>query len=173
MQTLITTTINPSQAASLLCKTLSKIIPESVYVKRGRKSLNSIADYANTNNYTKILIISSKEGSVNTIEAYYLENGIFQNFAYYLKISNYIDYKIFGFDRIPANGPLSCPVHITHSHELLFDFFEKFFGLVYNKKTQLWLLVDNYGENYYIQIVDQLYMKKITYMQIQLKKHRE
>lgn len=139
---LITTSGKPSDSTRQFSRLLGHIIPNSTYITRGKKTFNEILDLGFEKQAEFILILNNHRNRIGRIHVVERQKQTYKVVSEYLEIMQFIDHKIFGFQKIPARGPISCPVHTSHYQPKIYSFFEKYFRLQYNVKTDVWLMAD-------------------------------
>lgn len=156
---LITTTHRPSEGTRSFSKVLNHIVPKSILIKRGSKSVQDLLELSISHKCGKIAILFSKGNTISSIKIYTIQGKNLVENLYIFKIYQYIDYKIFGWKSLPGKGPLSTSreVQLINKNEL--DFFEEHFALTYKKKEELWLLLDKQGSDLYIEFIDALTLR--------------
>lgn len=166
---LITTTHKASEEARSLSRVLEHVIPHSTYISRGSKNIEEITIAAIETKAEFIFICHSKGNKATEIKFYTIEKGQLTQLKYFLKIYEFIDYKIFGWPALPERGPLSVSREVRNTNPEMIEFFEKLFRLEVGSKTGLWLLVDAEKYEGYLQFVDALTIKPFTHLRINIK----
>ncbi|MHA2252867.1 MAG: hypothetical protein ACXAD7_21065 [Candidatus Kariarchaeaceae archaeon] len=167
--TLITTSHNPSESARSFCKILKHVIPNSFYYPRGSNSLSVLHTVAIESRANQLLQIQSKGKQLSKMKIFEVHINSLHELPTYLQFKQFIDHKIFGWKRLPAQGPLSFTKESRKRGPELIDFLETHFSLEYEKKNPLWLMIDMNKKRTYIQFIDALTMRRFMFAEIQLK----
>ncbi|MEM2106866.1 MAG: Brix domain-containing protein [Candidatus Bathyarchaeia archaeon] len=77
----ITTGRNPTQSTRRLCKELSRVIPDSRRLVRGKRSLNQIIDEMKASGSDRLMLIQRRFGNPHRIELKILENKTLKSFS--------------------------------------------------------------------------------------------
>jgi len=121
---LITTTHKASEEARSLSRVLEHVIPYSTYVSRGSKNNDEIIRSAIETNVEFVFICHSKGNRVTEIKFYTVEKDQLKSLDYFMKIYEFIDYKIFGWSTMPEIGPLSVSREVRNSNPEMIDILE-------------------------------------------------
>lgn len=62
---LFTTSRRPSKNTRIFTRRISNLIPESVYIVRGKKSTSDLIEITRTQGYSKLCVITDKQGNPN------------------------------------------------------------------------------------------------------------
>lgn len=166
--TIITTTHRASEISRSFAKVLKRIIPDSILVSRGSKTLTELTDIALNHKATKLIILHSRGNRLSKLNVYRVTHkGLIQN-EIALKFYQLIDPKIFGWKKIPGPGPLSISRESRIEYKEIIDFFDDTFHLQLTGKAKIWLMIDRIGGRTYIQFLDALTMKKFLFAEVKL-----
>lgn len=167
---LITTSISATEESRRFVNLLKNIIPNANSVNRGNSSLDSLKFRMVENKIEYLYIVTSKDGKIDKLKIYHLENNELIKQGKDLKVNQFIDHKIFGFESIPEKGPISTSIENRRLFPYLMEYFETFWGVEIDKKNLLWLAIDGaeHRNTSYISIIDALSQKKICYLEVQL-----
>ena len=170
---IITTTHKASDESRSLSKLLEHIIPNATYIPRGSKNIDEILLISLEADAEYIFVCHSKGNKVTEIKFYLIVEDQLKLLDRYMKIYEYIDYKIFGWPTMPEKGPLSVSREVRNVNPEIIDFMEKMFRLEVGLKTRLWLLVDTDKYEGYLQFVDALTVKPFTHLRISIKSNNQ
>lgn len=167
---MITTSHDPVDQSRRFCKVLSHIIPNSFVFNRGNRNLDAIHLISMENLADYVYFVHSKEQRVHKLVITKIYADKLEKIGSELEILQYIDHKIFGFDRLPASGPLSTSLLARQENRELLDYFDKYFQLEFDKKNQIWLMldVDTNKNTTYIAFVDALTQNKFFFAEVKL-----
>ncbi|MCY3412550.1 MAG: hypothetical protein INQ03_13005 [Candidatus Heimdallarchaeota archaeon] len=166
---LLTTTSKSSDQAKRMAKLLQHVIPSSSYLARGKQTVSQLILNAEKQNVDKILIISSKGNTVNQINFYERSGGGYHQDAFFLRILDFIDPRIFN-QQLKTKGPMSTSFEVRAKDPELIALFEKYFELQVGTKTALWFMVDFQSHSNEIMILDAITMNRLAQLRIQVKK---
>ncbi|MBS7625722.1 Brix domain-containing protein [Candidatus Bathyarchaeota archaeon] len=76
----VTTGRNPTQSTRRLCKELSRVIPDSRRLVRGKRSLNQIIDEMKASGSDRLMLIQRRSGNPHRIELNILKNKTLRSF---------------------------------------------------------------------------------------------
>ena len=82
---LVTTSRESSKNARILARKIADLVPESIYLTRGKKSLKQLIEIARADGYPKICIITNSQGNPSLMRFIKL-NALDWNWAEELKI---------------------------------------------------------------------------------------
>jgi len=167
---LITTSISATEESRRFVNLLKNILLNANSINRGNSSLESLKFRMIENKVKYLYIVTSKEGKIDKLKIYHLEDNELIKQGNELKVNQYIDHKIFGFESIPEKGPISTSIDNRRFFPMLMEYFETFWGVEIDKKNLLWLAIDGaeHRNTSYISIIDALSQKKICYLEVQL-----
>ncbi len=154
MHILVTTSRDPSDFGRRLARIISHIVPNSKRVNRGRMNLYDIKEYAIGNNFDRVYLVRTKFGHSAIIDIYRVTPGGLEMEGVKLHLTNVIDHKIYGWQRIPGGAPMSSSEKILEIDEVSSNFLRNYFGLTFDKITSIGLLMDRDEEGTLINLVD-------------------
>ncbi len=134
---LITTSISATEESRRFVNLLRNIISNANSVNRGNSSLDSLKFRMVENKIEYLYIVTSKDGKIDKLKIYHLQNNDLIKQGKDLKVNQFIDHKIFGFESIPEKGPISTSIDNRRLFPLLMEYFETFLGVEIDKKNLL------------------------------------
>lgn len=167
---LITTSKNPSEQARRFAKLLNHILPHSRIQNRGNYSTKQLHNMALEEIYDYIYIIHSKHSAIDKLIILKTYSDKLVPEGKILKFNQYIDHKIFGFDKLPERGPLSTSQESRRINPEIMDYFEKYFMLEFGKKNPLWFAIDpsEHKHTTFVLMIDAMTQRKFFYAELQM-----
>ena len=97
---LITTSISATEESRRFVNLLRNIISNANSVNRGNSSLDSLKFRMVENKIEYLYIVTSKDGKIDKLKIYHLQNNDLIKQGKDLKVNQFIDHKIFGFENL-------------------------------------------------------------------------
>ena len=93
-------------------------------MNRGNSSLDSLKFRMVENKIEYLYIVTSKDGKIDKLKIYHLQNNDLIKQGKDLKVNQFIDHKIFGFESIQRKDPISTSIDNRRLFPLLMEYFE-------------------------------------------------